>query len=342
MEKLTSIDAGTGLGRGKDGSTMNEGSSRRGRTPAALVAIGVLGVALAGCGGAPTPDAGAPTTARPTTSPTPPPMSPSAYQNELATEDAALKDGFTSLAGAQDPQTIAGAATAIDTADSEVEESLAGVRPPAAAATGNADLVAGLTNLTAAVDAMAADAQDDSVCLGSSALALLSRSDDLTQLRTAITELAAADPAQPYHFGTFLPPVTQDATRSVPNGTIVAGARGHGLGRLKVTNGGDTDATLGLVLGSATTPVTTIYLAHGASYTLSGVRDGSYTVYVTSGEDWDAGARLFSRSCGFQKFDSPLDFATTSREYTVYTLTLTPVPGGTATESDVDPGAFPH
>ena len=121
----------------------------------------------------------------------------------------------------------------------------------------------------------------------------------------------------------------------------MAGGVKHGLGELTITNGGDTDATVALVQGHGA-PLVTIYMTHGGSYTLHHIPDGTYTIYVTSGNDWDAGARLFSRDCDFEQFDQTMDFRTTSTQYTTYTITLTPVSGGDATLSEVDPGAFPH
>jgi hypothetical protein len=184
-------------------------------------------------------------------------------------------------------------------------------------------------------------ATNGQVCLGPAATALLSRTASLAQLRTAIATLTAGSGGLTYQFGAALPAVIQDGARSAGTGSVVTGGVKHGLGELTITNGGDTDATVGLVAGQGA-PLVTVYVDHGATYTLHHVPDGTYTIYVTNGDDWDAGARLFSRDCQFQQFDQTVDFTTTSSEYTTYTITLTPVADGNATESDVDPGAFPH
>jgi hypothetical protein len=85
-----------------------------------------------------------------------------------------------------------------------------------------------------------------------------------------------------------------------------------------------------------------IYVTHGATFTLNGIPDGSYQVYITHGADWDSGARLFSRNCAFEQVDQPMAFTTSASEYTTWTISTAPVPGGTASVSGVDPGKFPH
>jgi hypothetical protein len=201
----------------------------------------------------------------------------------------------------------------------------------------NTDLTNGLSGLTADLSTLAAEATNADVCLGPAATAELSRSADLASLRAAITRLATADPAHPYQVGVWLPSVTQDQYRSQPTGTVVAGHADSGQGWLTITNGGTTDATVSLVADGAA-PSVTVYVGQGQTYTLEGIPDGVYQLYVTSGADWDPAARLFSRSCQFQQFD----YTTTDAEATTYTVTLTPVIGGNASMSTVDPGQFPH
>jgi hypothetical protein len=79
----------------------------------------------------------------------------------------------------------------------------------------------------------------------------------------------------------------------------------------------------------------------GNSYTVSGVRDGTYQIFLTSGADWDAAAAGFSRICSYQKFADTFQFTTTSRQYTQWTITLKASVGGNARTDDVPPGDFP-
>lgn len=315
------------------------------RLPLALTGVGVLAAALAGCGGlngdvstSTTTDTST-STATPTT---PPSLSSADYQAALTTVDNGLAPAFGQLADAHTPQEITDATKAISAALNDPIGALHILRPPSSVAQDNTDLITGLQKLSQDLDSVSSSADKDSVCLGSAAIALLSRSDSLGQLRDTISRLAAADPANPYHVGTFVPPVTQDSDRSAGTGTVVAGRTHGGEGWLTITNGGDKDATVGLVPDNGNTPVVSVYVDHGATYTLKGITDGTYQVFMTSGSDWDANARLFARDCDFQRFDDTLNYTTNSSSATTYEITVTPVINGNASASSVDPNSFPH
>jgi hypothetical protein len=275
-------------------------------------------------------------------SPQPPPTTPSveaaaSYQQALTALATALSSGLTELNNAQTPQSIS---TAVNDLNNALQQAAPAFDnpPPADAQEANPTLVSALQSLTSSdLSTVGSAAKADQVCLGPAATALLSRTASLAQLRTAITSLSAA-----YQFTAALPPVSQDGARSAATGSIVTGATRQGLGQLTITNGGGTDATVGLVPGQGHTPMVTVYVAKGASFTLDHIQDGTYQIYVTSGDDWDSGTRLFSRNCAFQQFDQTMNFTTTPAAYTTYTITLTPVVNGNATESSVDPGNFPH
>jgi hypothetical protein len=70
-----------------------------------------------------------------------------------------------------------------------------------------------------------------------------------------------------------------------------------------------------------------------------------YVFYMTSGTDWDAANRLFTRNCDFEKFGGTNDFTTTRKgdtiEYTEERIGLTPQVGGTVTETKVPSSQFP-
>jgi hypothetical protein len=269
---------------------------------------------------------------------TPPAESAAAYQQGLTALATAFNTGLTALNNAGTPPAIATAVTNLQNGLQQAANAV-GSPVPVNADTANQALMSALASLTGTdLDTVGSAAADDGVCLGPAATAQLSRAASLAQLRTAAAALATLG----YQFAAALPAVTPDGSRSVGTGTVVAGGVRHGLGQLTITNGGGTDATVGLVSGQAGAPVVTVYVGQGGTYTLHHVPDGTYQIYITSGSDWDAGARLFSRDCVFQQFDQPLIFTTTRSEYTTYTITLTPVAGGNATESDVDPGSFPH
>ncbi|HEX3782812.1 MAG TPA: hypothetical protein VHX38_24370 [Pseudonocardiaceae bacterium] len=322
------------------------GQSRRrkrllaGVLTAAVIGV-VIGLVVANQGSGPAENTSAPIateSTQPTTT-TPPPESAADYQQALTALATALNTGLAALNNAQTPQAIATATTDLTTALQQAAPAF-DVRAPANAQTANAALVTALQDLTGTdLGSISDAANNEQVCLGPAATALLSRTTSLAQLRTAIAGLTTD---ATYQFGAALPAVTQDGSRSAATGSIVTGGVHHGLGQLTITNGGSTDATVGLVRDQGDAPMVTVYVGQGATYILDHVPDGTYQIYVTSGDDWDSGARLFSRDCLFQQFDDTMDFTTTSSEYTTYTITLTPVLDGNATESTVDPGSFPH
>jgi hypothetical protein len=277
--------------------------------------------------------------AAPTTTTTPP-ESAADYQTALNGLATALNNGLTELNNAQTPTAISTAVTDLTNGVTQAQAAF-GDNPPANTAAANAALVTALQDIDSDFSAVGTAATGDQVCLGSAATALLSRQTSINALRNAVATLTDGSGGLTYQFGAAIPAYTEDASRAGSNGAIVAGGVKHGLGELTITNSGDTDATVALVKGQGA-PLVTVYMGHGGGYTLHHVPDGTYTVYVTSGDDWDAGARLFSRDCDFQQFDQTMDFRTTSTQYTTYTITLTPVAGGDATLSEVDPGVFPH
>jgi hypothetical protein len=114
-----------------------------------------------------------------------------------------------------------------------------------------------------------------------------------------------------------------------------------GQGQLKIENGGSSDAVINLVLGSAKTPTVSVYVRAKGKHTVSSIKDGTYRIYMTGGKDWDGRAKAFSRNCNFQRFEDTFKFTTTSSQYTIWTITLTPVAGGNARTSEVDPNSFP-
>jgi hypothetical protein len=100
-----------------------------------------------------------------------------------------------------------------------------------------------------------------------------------------------------------------------------------------------------LIPDGGTVATLAVYVRARSSYTAQGVPDGTYQIYFTSGSDWDSAGHVFTRDCGFQKFDTPTSFTTSTSgnmiNYTEDQITLNPVVNGNATTSDVPPGQFP-
>ena len=206
-------------------------------------------------------------------------------------------------------------------------------------------MISALTSFYTALGSTASAAGVSQVCAGTSAVALISRSEGTAQLRSAEAQLSAADPAHLLRLGSFLPPITADTNHRLANGTLIKRASPSGQGELTVDNiGGAADAVVSLVSGNNVT-TTAVYVHAGSSATAHGIGDGKYQVYVTNGNDWETPEHLFARNCYFQKFDKVADFTTTTSgdttEYTLLDVKLTPTVNGNATESKVPPGQFP-
>lgn len=284
-----------------------------------------------------TPTAGGPSGSTPSPSVTP--ISPQEYQQLLAEIDKSVGEAFTRLGAAKNPKAVRQAADALETAIESQRQTLAEVVPPPTVADAHEALLDGLEGLGRSAADTESAAGSGEVCLGSAAVARLSRDDAAEDLRSATQVLATADPAQAYQVGSFVPKKTADTNRRLSNGKYLKRTRG-GAGQLKIENGGS-DAVINVVLGNSKTPAISVYVRGKGKFTVSGVRDGTYRIYMTSGKDWDPKAKAFARDCSFQRFEDTFQFRTTSTQYTIWTITLTPVVGGNARTSDVDPSTFP-
>jgi hypothetical protein len=123
---------------------------------------------------------------------------------------------------------------------------------------------------------------------------------------------------------------------------VRSGSRGA-RGALTIDNGGSDDAVITLALGKR--PVYSVYVRKNKNYEVTGVRDGTYRVFYTTGEDWDAGTKSFSRNCDFERFEDSLKFRTTYSatliRWSKWRISLQPAVGGNARTSPVSPGDFP-
>ena len=110
---------------------------------------------------------------------------------------------------------------------------------------------------------------------------------------------------------------------------------------LKVENKQATDVVVSLAPANSTAAVLMMYVRAGQTGTAKGIHDGSYNVFATSGSDWDTGARSFTRDCEYRRFTDTIDLTSTSRQYTVETLTLGAGSDGNAFVTPSDSGSFP-
>ncbi len=278
----------------------------------------------------------------PVATPTPARVTPEAYQRVLTELDTALGPGFGAIGSAQTPEDLAAALSAVALNLTIQADGLEDVRPPAAVATAHTGLSDALGTLAAELTSLAGDARDREVCTGGSGLPRAASGNGGHLFRLAVLGLATADPAHHYTVGSFLPPGAPDQTRRAGNGSLPGGRRG-GYGELTITASGGTDAVVKVLQGADV--IRNVYVQAGASAKVDGIPNGTFDVFYTEGTDWDDANHRFTRDCAFSRFDQPITFSTTNHpgsiEYTTYTLTLYGVVGGTASSTDVPPGAFP-
>ena len=270
--------------------------------------------------------------------PTAAPLEPAAFQAALDDTDKKITAEVKKLQQATTPRAVSSAAdTLADTVRAEAS-ALSALTAPAAASAAHNDLVSGLNALEDELSEVSSAATGRDVCTGWAANAAISRAEGAADLRTAISALAAADPAAKYRFGSFLSGVSKDQNRRKANGSYLIRTTG-GSGQFKIDNGNATDTVINLVKAGSKKPAVSVYVRGKSKVTTGRIKDGTYQVFVSSGADWDG--KRFTRDCSYSKFDDSFAFRTTSRQYTIWQITLKPTLGGNARSSSVDPEAFP-
>ena len=318
------------------------GSSRTGTCwkATALGTLVVLTVPLTGCdtaessGTAGSPEV--PTAVSTSAAAATPGVDPAVYRRTLAGAVAPLDKALRTVDRAREGRSLDraldGAAEAATAAAGELET----VRTPDDALTGHGGFVRALRELSEKLT----DAKSDGGrCSGASRVALGSGG-GLRTVRdsaTALTDLG-------YPVRLRLPRTEKAQHRRLANGALVKDSGRSGLGQLTVSNGTDSDAVVSLTRGERV--VFTVYVRRGADTTVRRVENGTYTVYFSTGEDWNASKRSFTTGCVFEKFDSKAKFRTIQvsggTQYDVLTFSLAKTIGGNATTSEVPADAFPE
>lgn len=135
--------------------------------------------------------------------------------------------------------------------------------------------------------------------------------------------------------------------RRLLTGTFIVKKLSGGRGELTIENGLSSDAIV--VLSKSTRPkvaLMSVYIQSENTYTITGIPDGVYILYYSFGEDWDSNSKKFTVTPTHGRFKGELEFKTTTTathiDYTGYTATLHPVPGGTAKTEPVSEADFPE
>ncbi|MBN1640821.1 MAG: hypothetical protein JXA09_06275 [Anaerolineae bacterium] len=129
--------------------------------------------------------------------------------------------------------------------------------------------------------------------------------------------------------------------RQLATGTVIreVGAR-NGSGQLEIGNELDTDGVAVLSRQDGAFLVA-VYIRNHDSHNLTGIPDGTYELYFTLGEDWDAEQAQFTRKRRLSRFEDLFPFTTTATTYSIWSVTLHPVAGGTGATESVPEGQFP-
>ena len=116
-------------------------------------------------------------------------------------------------------------------------------------------------------------------------------------------------------------------------GVIKPNQRGGGYGELTVDNGTTEDGVVILTLSDD--PVMAAYIRSGDSFTMKGIRNGTYYLYFSKGAEWNG--KAFTTTPSHQKFEDAFEFTSGGR----WSVTLHGVVGGTASAEEVDESEFP-
>jgi hypothetical protein len=260
------------------------------------------------------------------------------YSDVLAEADSDIGTDFRRLDTA-DPRALAtvGPQTA-QTLYLQVGK-LRAVRPPPTATAVHVQLITALAGLGDMVQRIGTDdAAPRCPAAAESPYAALLLSPWAARVRSNSGALARIDPA--FVFGKFLPPAPAVPVTRPATGTFITGPARRGSGQLKIKNGGSDTAVSLVPVGADTRPLFTVYVRGGNDYTVPGVAAGTYRIYYATGANWNPQRRGFLNDCAFSRFDDTFPFRA-APAISTWEITMTPVAGGNASTSDVDPGAFP-
>jgi hypothetical protein len=278
--------------------------------------------------------------ASPSASPSSPPLTPEKYQLALDDADKDLGTRLAKLANALTYKAVGVAASDLVSALSLAVFALKAVTPPAAARAAHDQFVTGLDALASQATLASGTEPSHEICGGASSLSQLTSTPAADQVRAAVAALGTADPAHAYKVAPFLPAATPMPNRRLSNGNLIKRSS-RGPNTVKVINRFGVDLVLSLAPAGSKTASLQIYVRHGETASATSVPDGNYDLYVANGDDWDTGAKIFTRNCTYSAF-SDAQLKSTSRTYDVLTLTLGVEDGsGNMSGAPTDPDSFP-
>lgn len=126
-------------------------------------------------------------------------------------------------------------------------------------------------------------------------------------------------------------------------GTFITGDLYGGKAKLTVENGLDLDAVVILSLTEEPdTPLAAVYIQADDSYTIKRIKGGTYILYFCLGKDWDESSKRFITDVTYKRFEDDIKFVSSSSRYSIVTVTLHPVVGGTAATESLSEDEFPE
>ncbi len=278
------------------------------------------------------------TSASPTPSKAPEPVSASAYQTLLTEADGLMGPAWQKVAAARNQTATADAVQELSNAIRTSAPKFASLTPPKEAAAGHEQIKRAFDSLASDFSALAGSAKSGEICAGSAVVSKVTSAQSATYLREAAKAFGTT-----FTFGAWLPAPVAEQTRTLANGTMVKKGTLNGSGEFTINNaGGATDVVVSLVPNGGKVAAFTVFVSAGKTFKVKRVKDGNYQVYMSTGVDWDAAVAGFTRSCEFEKFADLFEFKTTSRQYTTWEITLKATVGGNADTDTVDPGDFPQ
>ncbi len=214
---------------------------------------------------------------------------------------------------------------------------------PLGSAIGSLVLVTGIGLLPAGTASAAPMPQANPATMQATTMSMMPIDEILVPVGHAGPALTAAAGPQNYHVDVVAQPPPGDQDRRLTNGQFVRAGSRTGRGEMTVDNGGGDDAVVSLTMNKRS--VYSVYVRKGSKYTVTGIRDGTYEIFFTTGADWDSQNQNFTRDRTFQRFDQTMTFTTTTtateRRWSTWNITLYPVVGGNANTSTVNPNDYP-
>ncbi len=115
---------------------------------------------------------------------------------------------------------------------------------------------------------------------------------------------------------------------------LIRNTQGDGLGELGISNQTGQDGVVVLATQDNQT-VISAYIRDGDSFRMTGIRDGTYVIFFSTGANWNGNQAKFTANVSNQRFDDLLPYSTDGGSYTIWEVTLHGVAGGTASTSGV-------